>query len=202
VLCVSFGTVYLSDADETQELGDKLHLDTGTVSQLSTKDSDERWYALHTMSHCEGKVARYLGAMGVEVFLPDYLSRGQRNDRVRITRRPLFPGYVFSRFRKRLPKEALGTPGLVRVVGFANGPEPIPNGEIESLRRIMDTGVNVCGCRGIKVGVRVRIISGPLKGLEGNLERIKSQSRLVIGIELLSRSVATDIDPETVEMLS
>ena len=163
---------------------------------------DSCWYALHTMSNCEAKVAVYLRAFDIETFLPDYPSRRQWNDRIKMIRRPLFPGYLFSRLPKKPPSQALGAPGLAYIVGFAGIPLPIPEQEIDSVRRVVDSGLNVCGCPMLKTGERVRMRSGPLKGLEGRLERIKSQFRLVISVELLSRSIATEVGWESIEVLS
>ena len=43
--------------------------------------------------------------------------------------------------------------------------------------------------------------SGPLKGLEGHLEKIKGQFRLVVSVKLLCRSVTAEVDPEAIEVL-
>jgi transcription antitermination factor NusG len=159
------------------------------------------WYALHTASNCEARVANYLQAFDVEAFLPDYPSRRQWNDRVKTIRRPLFPGYLFCRLQNKLPSEAWCAPGLAHIVSSAGVPAPIPEEEIDSVRRLVDSGLVVCGSPMLKTGERVRMRSGPLKGLEGRLERIKSQFRLVISVELLSRSIATEVSWETIEVL-
>jgi transcription antitermination factor NusG len=173
----------------------------GRVRNLSAGDDASRWYALHTRSNFESKVACYLGAFGIEVFLPDYSSRRHWHDRVKVLRRPLFPGYLFGRLQKKVPFEVSGAPGLAHIVGFSDGPVPIPDEEIESVRRLVDSGLNVSGCSIVNVGSRVRMRSGPLKGVEGRLEKIKSQFRLVVSVELLGRSVAADVDLEGIEIL-
>jgi len=171
------------------------------VYDLPKRGEDLRWYALHTRSHCEAKVADYLRALNIEVFLPDYASRRQWNDRVKVIRLPLFPGYLFSRFERRLPNEALDAPGLAHIVGFADRPAAIPEQEIESVYRLVNSGLNVLGGPMLKKGNRVRVVSGPLKGIEGRLEKIKSQYRLVISVELLCRSISAEVAPEWVEVL-
>jgi transcription antitermination factor NusG len=118
-----------------------------------------------------------------------------------VLRRPLFPGYLFGRLQKKVPFEVSGAPGLAHIVGFSDGPVPIPDEEIESVRRLVDSGLNVSGCSIVNVGSRVRMRSGPLKGVEGRLEKIKSQFRLVVSVELLGRSVAADVDLEGIEIL-
>ncbi|HEV8038951.1 MAG TPA: transcription termination/antitermination NusG family protein [Bryobacteraceae bacterium] len=172
----------------------------GRKSMIITDHS--RWYALHTMSNCEARVANYLRAFDVEAFLPDYPTRRQWNDRVKTIRCPLFPGYLFGRWQKKLSHEALGAPGLAHIVAVAGVPVPIPEDEIDSVRRLVDSGLTVCGCAMLKAGQRVRMRSGPLKGLEGRLERVKNHFRLVVSVELLSRSIATEVDAEAIEVLS
>jgi len=175
---------------------------TGQVRIVPESGEDPCWYALHTMSHCEARVAGYFRAFDIEIFLPDYPSRRQWNDRMKVIRCPLFPGYLFGRFRKKLPSEALGAPGLVHIVGFGDGPVPIPEEQIESVRRVVDSGLNVCGWPMLKTGDRVRVRRGPLKGLEGRLAKIKGEYRLVISVELLCRSIAAEVDSEAIEVLS
>ncbi len=161
-----------------------------------------RWYALHTKSCCEAQVACYLRAVGIEVLLPEYLSNREWHDRVRVLRLPVFPGYLFGRFQKKPPNAVLGAPGLAHIVGFADGPAPIPDDEIEAVRRLVDSGLHLCACSTLNVGKRVRMRDGPLKGLEGRLDRIKSRVRLVVTVQLLCRSVAAEVDPESIEVLS
>ena len=50
-----------------------------------------------------------------------------------------------------------------------------------------------------KVGDRVRVTRGALEGVEGVLIREKSEYRFIVSIDLLQRSVATEIDRDWVE---
>ena len=45
----------------------------------------------------------------------------------------------------------------------------------------------------LNVGQRVRVHDGPLTGLEGTLTEFRSTWRLVVGLELLQRSVAVQL---------
>lgn len=127
---------------------------------IPDKSEGSHWHALQTMSNCEAKVATYLRALNVETFLPVF-SRRRRIDRVKMINPSLIPGYVFCRWQNKLKNEALGAPGLAhRVAGI---PLPIPDEEIDSLRRLVDSGQHVCGCPMVETGERVRLRSGSLK---------------------------------------
>jgi transcription antitermination factor NusG len=49
----------------------------------------------------------------------------------------------------------------------------------------------------LRVGDRVRIDEGCLQGLHGSLIREKDRWRVVVNVELLQRSVAVEVDRET-----
>jgi len=51
----------------------------------------------------------------------------------------------------------------------------------------------------LRVGERVRVRKGALRGVEGLLVRVKNQTRLVVSVTLLSRSIAAEIDSQDVE---
>jgi transcription antitermination factor NusG len=106
----------------------------------------------------------------------------------------LFPGYVYCRLNPddRLP--VLSIPGVVGLVGFGKGPTAIPDHEIEDIRTIVGSGLLVSPWPFLKVGQVVLIERGPLAGVEGILQEVKKTFRLVVSIQLLQRSVSTEID--------
>jgi hypothetical protein len=77
--------------------------------------------------------------------------------------------------------------------------EPVSEEEIESVQRLLSARVACYGHPFLREGMRVRVRRGPLRGLEGFLVRIKNQSRLVISVNLISQSVATEVDSNIVE---
>jgi transcription antitermination factor NusG len=159
------------------------------------------WYALQTKARHEKAVSNYLRLQGLEEFLPLYKSRREWSDRVRVVEMPLFGCYVFCRLDPRSAISVLGVPGVIHVLGYGAEPAPVPEGEIAAIRRLLASDVPALPCPYLKAGVPVRIRSGAMKGLEGRLVRIKSHCRLVLSVHLLQRSVALEVDPESVEVL-
>jgi transcription antitermination factor NusG len=111
---------------------------------------------------------------------------------------PLFPGYVFCKFAlwEKLP--VLSTPGVAKIVGFGGTPVPVRESEIEGLRAVLSSGLALRPWPYLKAGDRVRVDRGPLRGLEGTLLAERGCVNLVIGVELLQRSVAVQLEPEMV----
>ncbi len=162
-----------------------------------------RWYALYTRSNFERRVAEELTAKSLENFLPVFQQLHQWKDRKKWVDVPVFPGYVFAHFRDT-PKtrlQVLRTTGTVRILGQAERIEPIPEAEIEAIRRLLKSNVPCFAHPFLREGAWVRVKRGALKNVEGLLVRVKSHTRLVLSISLLSQSVATEIDVADVEVL-
>lgn len=162
-----------------------------------------RWYAVYTRSNFEKRVAAELAAKPVENYLPVVQEWHQWKDRKKLVEVPVFPGYVFARFadstRNRL--QVLHTAGTVRILGQREQIEPIPDREIESVQRLLQANVPCFAHPFLREGAWVRVKRGALQDLEGLLVRVKSKTRLVLSITLLSQAVATEIDISDVEVI-
>lgn len=160
------------------------------------------WYAAYTRHQHEKAVARALIAKGIEVFLPEYRAVHRWKDRKKELLLPLFPNYVFIREGLDRMLNILTTPGLHSLVGWAGRPALIPQEEINAVRRMVDSSLQVEPHPFLKCGEWVRITSGPLEGIEGVLVRKANSFRLVLSVEMLQKSVAVEVDVSMVEPVS
>jgi len=85
-------------------------------------------------------------------------------------------------------------PSVVRLVGFNGHPAPLPDDEMEALRNGLARGLRVEPHPYLTVGRRVRIVSGPLKGIEGMLVRKKGALRLILSINAIMCAAAVEVD--------
>jgi transcription antitermination factor NusG len=157
----------------------------------------ESWYAIWTRSHCERLVAEQLASKGFSAFLPEVPTRSVRAHRVRFVPAPMFPGYLFVRdaMTKTRYVDMLNVRGIVRVLedGWTRL-TPVPEADIEAIQRIVASGVPVYPHPLLKHGDQVRVIEGPLCGVEGIfLKDSQQKGRLVVTIDLLGRSVALEV---------
>lgn len=159
------------------------------------------WNAVYTRHQHEKSVAESLTGNGFEVFLPMYNTIRQWIDRKKQLSLPLFPCYVFvrSNFERRL--QVLSTPGVHFVVMFAGRPAPIPESEMDAIRKAVESKLRVEPHPFLRCGDWVRVTSGPLADVEGILVRKKGSYRLVLSAELLGKSIAVEIDALSVKPL-
>ena len=167
------------------------------------KEMDQScWYALRTKSRHEKVAEEYLKGRGVEVFLPRYKSRRLWSDRVKIIDLPLFDGYLFCKLGAEHALVARAAPGVLYIVSYGDVPAAVPEAEIDAVRRVLAKGLVASPTPYLREGMRVRIRGAEFEGVEGRLEKVKSQSRLVLSIHLLQRSVAFEVGPEMVEVVN
>jgi transcription antitermination factor NusG len=157
------------------------------------------WCAIYTRHQHEKAIARILSAKGLEVFLPLYNATRRWKDRTVHLSLPLFPCYLFLRGMKEHQLEVVTTPGIVSILSINGEPATIPESEIESVRKAIEWGNRVEPHPFLRCGDRVRVISGPLEGLEGILVRRKNLYRLVLSVEILERSASVEVDVSSVE---
>lgn len=157
------------------------------------------WHALYTRHQHEKVVAQALSGKGFEVFLPRYRTVHRWKDRRKELLLPLFPNYVFIRGGLDRMLNILTTPGVHSLVGWGGHPADIPWEEIEAVRRLVESPLQIEPYPFLKCGDWVRIKSGPLEGIEGILVRKTRGFRLVLSVEMLFKSAAVEVDVSMVE---
>lgn len=162
-----------------------------------------RWYALSVKHQHEQAVRAALVFKGFDVLAPTYRTRRRWSDRVKEVELPLFSGYVFCRFAFAERVRVVDAPGVARVVEFGGAPAEVSEAEIVAIRTVAASKLPVRPWPHLKLGDRVRIERGPLRGIEGILlrEALRDQWQLVIGVEMLQRSLAVELEAEMVAAL-
>ena len=169
------------------------------LEEVSIQYPTLTWHVLHTQYQHEKNVARALVGKGFEVLLPLYTSVHRWKDRKKLLSLPLFPCYVFVQSPPDRWLPILSTPGVHTVVSFGGTPSIVPYSEIEAVRRISEGPLKAEPHPFLQCGDRVRLIEGPLQGLEGLLVRKKSLWKFLVSVEMLQRSVAVEVDSTMVE---
>jgi transcription antitermination factor NusG len=155
----------------------------------------QRWYAVHTRSRHEKKVAAELLARGIKTFVPTGQEVHRWSDRSKSIEVPLFPCYAFVYATITAEVHAIVSrhPSVFRWIGCQGQPSPIHEEEIGVIQTVLRSGAPVWPHAFVKVGERVRIRGGSLDGVEGVLIGQKNGRKLVVSIEIVQRSIAISL---------
>jgi transcription antitermination factor NusG len=99
--------------------------------------------------------------------------------------------------QQRVP--LLDTAGVASILGVGRYPVPVRDSEIAAIDRIVASGLPLAPWPFLKAGQVVHIKHGPLTGLEGIVVTVKNQSRLVVSVEMLQRSLTVEIECDWAE---
>ena len=157
------------------------------------------WYVLHVKPRTEKRVNERLAIMCVFHYLP-LVRKERRVQRRKIVRHlPVFPGYVFTRLFPEERIKILGTQWIVRTIPVTN-----PRRMIHQLRQVehasrLPTDLRLA--ESFSAGEYVKVVSGPLRGLEGQVKRIGAQTSLVLTVDILGRALEATVAPGDLEPL-
>jgi len=159
------------------------------------------WHAVHIKPNQESLATLSLQRLGVETFHPRLkqtkLVRRRRQDVIR----PLFPGYLFARFDGKAQYRAVNyAAGVQRVIAWGADPAIVDDALIASIRSRMRDGCVIVSPSPFLPGQTVRIIEGPLQGLEAVFEReLSDEQRIIVLMQTLAYKARVVIDRGSVE---
>ena len=162
---------------------------------------DVHWYALYTRPRHERKVDQQLRDKEIVSFLPMRKMLKQWSDRKKWIEEPLFRCYLFVHADPVDRLRALQTYGIVRMVSFLGKPAVVQDEEIVTIQRIIQEDPGVEAMPRFNVGDRVEVISGPLRGLKGQLESIQNEKRLIVSVSSIRQSLRFNIHGADIKVI-
>ena len=164
------------------------------------------WYAIYTKAKEEERADSNLRAWGVNTFMPRTreFRFNEYSHRRTISLKHLFPRYIFANFDAgSLLHQVNFTRGVCEVVNFGDGPSPVDDILIETIKsQIGDEGF-VRSDEEFKCGDTVLIKAGLFERFQGTVERdLKDFDRLVILLSSVSYQGRLMIEKALVKKLT
>jgi transcription antitermination factor NusG len=159
-----------------------------------------RWYVTCTRSRHERIAQEQLSQHNIEAYLPLCESVRQWHDRRKRLMLPAFPGYLFVRIPFAERVRVLSLPGITRFVSFGRGAASLPDDELERLRTALSIRKSEPHPY-MSSGARVRIVSGPLRGLTGVVQRGQGL-RMILSVDCVCRSLAVELQESDLQLES
>ncbi len=169
------------------------------LSSLCSEEVRKAWYAVYTIVRHEKKVNRVLLEMNTETYLPLAKAVRRWKGRRKRVEVPLFPGYLFVHIIPDERWRVLNTRGVVSIVGANGAPIPVPDEQIEGIRRLLSSNYSYDPYPYFTEGREVIVVDGPLQGVRGRILERRGDLRLIISVDLLRRSLSVEVDIRDVE---
>lgn len=162
----------------------------------SNKLFKKGWYVIHTKFKQEKNVFDQLSG-DFNVFLP--LKNELRNwsDRKKITKTPLFPSYIFIHLRNYLEyyNSLKNRIGIISYVKIGDKLVNVTETEIDQIRVLINNYKAVhLSSKDARIGELRLIKTGPFKGYECYIDKIKNKRKIIVRINSLNQNIIAEID--------
>ena len=157
------------------------------------------WLVCHTKPRCEKKLARLLVAEQFEHCLPLVPSIRHYPGQVKRFTRPLFPGYVFAQIDLERKNRIYQQDLLVRALVVDDVPTFLQ--QLADVKAIVASGLEASLHPLLRKGAYVRIVRGPLKGVEGMIQNPTHPKGVVVSMDVLQQGVLVRVPLEDLKIL-
>ena len=159
----------------------------------------KNWYLVYSKPHKELLARDNLLQQGYEVYLPMARIRRRRMGKGETRIEPLFPRYLFIRLNTHTDNWSpiRSTPGVSNLVKFGMYPSTVPDALIELLYdRCDEEGVEDISVREFKSGESVRVMEGPMMGLEGVFMAKTGSDRVMVLLDIVGKHTRVNMETE------
>ena len=168
-------------------------------------DTTKQWYAIHTYSGYEEKVAESIRQRAdsldmkdkiYQVLVPKEKMIEVKNGKRKVVEKRIFQGYVMVQIK--MSEDAWyivrNTPSVTGFVGSGSEPTPISNDEMEKIMKRMGREEPKHKID-FKIGEVVNIIDGPFKGFDGLVSEVDPvKGKLKVLVNMFGRETPVELD--------
>ncbi len=158
-----------------------------------------RWFACHTKPRCEKKFAALLAAERFSHYLPLVLSVRRYRAQTKKFTKPLFPGYVFAEIPPEKKERVYQQDLLVRALWVEDQARLLR--QLDDVRAVVASGLELSLHPLLRKGTAVRVVGGPLHGLEGIVDDPANPKGVVIAVDVLQQGLLVRLPMANLQIL-
>ncbi len=168
---------------------------------MQSESTEKKWFLAQLKPNCQNIVIRNLKQQGFEHFLPLLEQTQRRQDKFVTMLRPLFPGYVFVSFDPAHGhwRAINSTYGITRLVSFTKEPAIVAPQIISELMKRCDADGKLRPPQKLKEGDAVKMTEGPFAEFVATVEKIASDQRVWVLIDLMGRSMRVAVKMDALQ---
>lgn len=168
-------------------------------------DTSKQWYAIHTYSGYEEKVAESIRQRAesldmkdkiFQVLVPKEKMIEVKNGKRKVVEKRIFQGYVM--VQMKMSEDAWyivrNTPSVTGFVGSGSEPTPVSDDEMEKIMKRMGRAEPKHKID-YNVGEVVNITDGPFKGFDGTINEVdEAKGKLKVLVNMFGRETPVELD--------
>ena len=159
--------------------------------------SELLWFVAHTRPRREKKLVEYCQRHGLAATLPCHPSVHKYRGKTVVFQKPVFPGYVFLQLDLTQKNQIRQNDNVANLLEVFDQ-ETLAR-QLADVLLALASNLEVRLAPSVGEGMRVRIKSGPLRGVEGWVERRYGLSTVLLRLDFISQAAAVKLDADLLE---
>lgn len=167
------------------------------LPRILCRMSELRWFVAHTKPRREKKLVEHCQRQSIAATLPCYSSAHKYRGKTVVFQKPLFPGYVFLQLEpghKASVRQNDYVANLLEVFDQQTFQQ-----QLQDILLALQAKVGVRLAPAIGEGMRVRIKTGPLQGIEGWVEQRYGMTTVLLRLDFINQAAAVTIDADSLD---
>ena len=161
--------------------------------------SDYYWLVCHTKPRCEKKFAALMAAEKFEHYLALVQSVRRYAQQTKKFTKPLFPGYVFAKVAVEAKARIYQQDLLARAIIVVDETKFLR--QLADVKAIVASGFELSVMPLLTKGRRVKVVGGPLHGLEGFVDDPSNPRGIVLSVDVLQQGLLVRMPVENLQAL-
>lgn len=154
--------------------------------------NDLRWFVAHTKPRCEKKLATWCSKESLQSTLPCFRTVHKYRGKVVTFEKPLFPGYLFLELRESETRRVAQSDYTVRVLTVAD--QVLFHAQLTDIVKALEVCPEIRVVPEIGEGSRVRVKRGPLRGMEGWVEKRHGPATVLFRLDFIGQAAAVTME--------
>lgn len=157
------------------------------------------WFAAHTRPRREKKLAQYCERAHLGVTLPCYRAAHKYRGKTVVFHKPLFPGYVFLHIPPDQRNHVLQSDHVANLLEIPD--QALFSQQLNEVLRALELDLEIRLAPTIGEGARVKIKHGPLRGIEGWVEKRYGMNTVLLRLEFIGQAAAVKLEATDLEVV-
>lgn len=166
---------------------------------FSLVSMQSEWFVAHTKPRCEKKLAEYCQRQGLPHTLPCYRNVRKYRGKTVTFHKPLFPGYVFLHLSAAQRQKAFQSDYVASLLEVAD--QATFAQQLNDILVALEQDLEIRLAPEIGAGRRVTITSGPLRGMEGWVERRHGATTVLLRLDFIGKAAAVTVEADQMQVV-